>query len=134
MLEKSAYFKRNCKSARFVCFDRWLRRFQNIYPLTKYYYIIERVYFIYNLFMLFICTFSFLLFLYTVSWRYKRDYVHVSRDILFKLCTILLIWWRNIRLFYTSFLPTIQKRSWFEPAPPPQSTICSYAPVNVYIY
>ena len=52
-------------------------------PLTKYYYIIERVYFIYRLFILFISTFSFLLFLYTVSWRYKRDYLHASIDILF---------------------------------------------------
>ena len=53
------------------------------YQLTKYYYIIERVYFIYRLFILFISTFSFLLFLYTVSWRYKRDYLHASIDILF---------------------------------------------------
>ena len=45
-------------------------------PLTKYYYIIERVYFIYRLFLsrnyyksmfiLYITTFSFLMFLYTV--------------------------------------------------------------------
>ena len=34
------------------------------YPLTKYYYIIESVHFIYRLFILFISTFSFLLFLY----------------------------------------------------------------------
>ena len=39
------------------------------YPLTKYSYIIERLYFIYRLFKLFNSTFSFLLFLYTVSWR-----------------------------------------------------------------
>ena len=32
------------------------------YPLTKYYYIIEKVYFIYRLFVLFISTFQFLLF------------------------------------------------------------------------
>ena len=63
-------------------------------------------------------TFSSLLFLYTISWRYKRDYVHVSRDILFKLCIILLTCWRNIRLFYTAFLLMIQKRSRFEPGPP----------------
>ena len=54
-----------------------------IYPLTKYYYIIERVYFIYRLFILLISTLSFLLFLYTVSRRYKRDYLHASIDILF---------------------------------------------------
>ena len=64
--------KKNCKSARFVCFDLWLHRYQNIYTLTKYYYIIERVYFIYKLLILFISTFSFLLLLYTVSWKYER--------------------------------------------------------------
>ena len=36
--------------------------------------IIERVYFIYRLFILFFSTLSFLLFLYLVSWKYKRDY------------------------------------------------------------
>ena len=46
------------------------------YPLTKYYYIIERVYFIYELFILFVSTLSFLLFLN------KRDYLHTSIDIL----------------------------------------------------
>ena len=54
-----------------------------VYQLTKYYYIIEIVYFIYRLFTLFISIFSFLLFLYTVSWRYKRDYLYASTDILF---------------------------------------------------
>ena len=53
------------------------------YLLTKYYYIIERVYFICRLFVSFISTLSFLLFLYTVSWRYNRDYLHASIDILF---------------------------------------------------
>ena len=53
------------------------------YPLTKYYYIIGGVYFIYRLFILFITTFSFLLFLYTVLWKYKRDYLHASTCILF---------------------------------------------------
>ena len=33
----------------FVCFDRWLRRYDHI-PLRKYYYVIKRVYFIYKLF------------------------------------------------------------------------------------
>ena len=54
----------------------------NTYPLTKYYYIMERVYLI-RLFILFITTFSFLLFLYTVSWRRKRNYFHASIDLLF---------------------------------------------------
>ena len=118
LLEKSAYFKRNCESAWFVCFYGWLRRYQNIYPLTKYYYITERVYFTYSLFILFISTFSFLLFLYTVSWRYKRDYLYASIDILFKLCSILLTWWRIIRFFYTVFVLTVQKKSRSEPGPP----------------
>ena len=52
-------------------------------PLTKYYYIIERVYLILRLFILFITMFSFLLFLYTVSWRHKRNYLHASIDLLF---------------------------------------------------
>ena len=53
------------------------------YPLTKYYYIIERVYFFYKVFVLFISTLSILLFLYTVLWRYKRYCLHASTDILF---------------------------------------------------
>ena len=55
------------------------------YPVTKYFCIIERVYFIYRLFMLFISTLSFLLFLYTVSWKYMRDYLHASINILFHI-------------------------------------------------
>ena len=82
-LGKSAKFKRSCKSARFVYFDLWLRRYQNICTLPKYYYSIERVYFNCRLLILFISTFSFLLFLYTVSWKYKWDYLHASIDILF---------------------------------------------------
>ena len=50
------------------------------YPLTKYYNIIKRVYFIYRLFIVFTSTFSLLLFLYTVSWRQNRDYLHTSID------------------------------------------------------
>ena len=62
------------------------------YPLTKYYhrdispwnyYTVESVYFIYRLFILFISTLSLLLILYTVSWKYKRDYLHAGIDILF---------------------------------------------------
>ena len=39
------------------------------YPLTKYYYVIKRAYFIYKffIFLLFTSTFSFLLFLYAAS-------------------------------------------------------------------
>ena len=39
-----SFWKRLHKFAWFVCFDRWLHRYQSIHPLTKYYYIIERVY------------------------------------------------------------------------------------------
>ena len=42
------------------------------YPPTKYHYIIERAYFIYSLFILFISTLSFLMFLNTLSWKYNR--------------------------------------------------------------
>ena len=67
---------------RIVCFDRWLRRYDHISTnkVLLYYW---RVYFVYRLFILLITTFSFLLFLYTVSWRYKIDYLHASIDILF---------------------------------------------------
>ena len=54
------------------------------YPLAKYYYIAEGVSFT-RLFILFIGTFSFLLFLCTVSWRYKRDYLRRH----FILCYVL---------------------------------------------
>ena len=53
------------------------------YPLTKYYYNIERVYFSDRLFLFFISIFSFLLFLCTASERYERDYLHASIDVLF---------------------------------------------------
>ena len=66
---------------------------------------------------LFISTFSFLLYLHTTSWRYKRDYLHASIDIFFILSSILLTRCRNIRLFYITFVLTMQKRSWFEPGP-----------------
>ena len=65
------------------------------YPLTKYYYVIEGVYFIYTLFKSFISTLPFLLFLYTALWRYKRYYLHASIDVCFILCSILLTQWRN---------------------------------------
>ena len=68
----------------FVLILGYVRRYQNIYPPAKYCYIIERVYFIYGLLrVLFISKLSFLLFLYTVSWRNMRDYLHASIDILF---------------------------------------------------
>ena len=54
-----------------------------ISTLTKYCCIIWRLYFIYRQFILFISTLPFLLFLYTISWRYKRDCLHASSYILF---------------------------------------------------
>ena len=75
----------------FVLAGRYLDMTTN--PLKEYYCTIERVYFIYKLFILFISTFSFLLFLCGVSWREKGDELYVSIDILlfcFILCSILL--------------------------------------------
>ena len=68
------------------------------YLLTKYYYIIERVYLIYTLFILFISTLSLLLFFYTVSWSYTRDYLHTSIEILFYI--------RKIEERLDSFIPS----------------------------
>ena len=53
------------------------------HPLTKYFYIIERAYSIYRLFILFTSTLPFLMFLYAVSRRYKWAYLHASIYILF---------------------------------------------------
>ena len=80
-LEKSEKFKRSCKSARFVYFDLWLRRYQNICTLCMT--IVLKEYILIVGCILFISTFSFLLFLYRVSWKYKQDYLHASIDILF---------------------------------------------------
>ena len=61
------------------------------YPLTKYCYITERIYFIYKLFILFISTsLSLLLFLYTV-WRYNRDYFHASTHTFFHFMFYILL-------------------------------------------
>ena len=49
----------------------------------------------------------------------------------FKLCSVLLTCWRNIRLFYTAFILMVQKRSRFEPAS--QSTFCSCAHVQNFV-
>ena len=83
VFRKSAEFERNCKSTRFAClfWPSYDQCDMTNHPLTKYYYIIERGYFIYRWFRLFKSTFSFLLFLYTTSWRYKRDYLHTSINI-----------------------------------------------------
>ena len=70
-------------------------------------------------------TFSFLLFLYTVSWRYKRDYLHASIGISF------------YRMFYVT---NTMKKQTIVPClymqykkGPPQTTICSYTTDVVFI-
>ena len=97
------------------------------YPQTKYYYIIERAYFIYRLFILFISTFSFLLFFIQYHGRI-REIISIPVwtyrfYIMFYIINTMKL---NIRQFYNKFLLTIQKRSRFELALL-QSTICSYA-------
>ena len=91
------------------------------YPLTKYCYIIKRIYFIYRLFILFISTFSFLLLFYAVSWRYKRDYLHSSMDISFYIMFYII---NMMKLNIKQLIDNTKKvpiRTW-----PSQSTICSY--------
>ena len=61
---------------------------------------------------LFISTFSLLLFLYTVSWRYKRHYLHANIYILFYIMFYIIN--TKKKHFRTNVL-TIQKKSRFEP-------------------
>ena len=65
-------------------------------------------------------------FLYTESWRYKRDYLHVSTDILF--CIMFYIM-NKTKKHQDSFIPRSYLR--YKERPDlnlaPQSTICSYA-------
>ena len=92
------------------------------YPITKYYYIIERVYFIYRLFILFISTFSFLLFIFSTIEVQERlppcqyRYFVLNYAILY---STLLTWSRNIGLFYTDCVLTIEKKVqiWTWPLP-----------------
>ena len=90
--------------------------------MAKYYYVIERVYFIYRLFLVFIITFSFLLFLYTVSWRYKRDYLHVSIDILFYIVFYIINMIKKHFLMPPSYIQYKKVKKWTLPI------IFSYAP------
>ena len=109
-------FVHQCK--RFVCSDGSWRRYDHI-PLKKYYYIIERVYFIYRLLYIFVSKLSFVLFLYTVLWWYKWDYRHASIIILFYFIFYLLTRWRNISLLYTTIMLAIRTKSRFESEPSP---------------
>ena len=99
------------------------------YLPTNYYYIIERVYFVYRFFVLFIRTLSFLLLLYAASWRYKRDYLHASIDILFYIMFYIINTMKKHKtlLYHVRSYNTKEVLIWTW-APPPQSTICSYAP------
>ena len=101
------------------------------YPLTRYYYIIERLYFIYRLFILFISTFSFLQFWYLISWRYKRDYLHASRDILFCIMFYIINMMKKQTLLYG--LHTYDTKMVLIWTHPPHFTICSYAFVSAII-
>ena len=97
----------------------------NTYLPKKYYYIIERVYFIYRLFVLFISTWSSLLLLYKASWRYNRDYLHVSTDILLhSMFYIINIMEKQTLLYHVRSYVTKTVPIWTSS---PQST--SYAPV-----
>ena len=90
--------------------------------MAKYYYVIERVYFIYRLLLVFIITFSFLLFLYTVSWRYKRDYLHVSIDILFYIVFYIINMIKKHFFMPPSYIQYKKVKKWTLPI------IFSYAP------
>ena len=96
------------------------------YPLTKYYYIIERVYFIYRLFVLFISTLPFLLLLHAALWRYKRDYLHASINILYYVISTMK---KQTLLYHVLSYNTKKVPIWTWPSQP---TICSYAPVSPY--
>ena len=101
------------------------------HPLTKvllYYW--KSIF--YSLFILFISALSFLLFLYIASWRYKRDYLHASIDILFYIMVYTINTIKKQTLLYY-FLTYDTKKvtiwTWF-----PQSTICGYAPVKEWVF
>ena len=97
------------------------------YSLTKYYYIIERLYLIYRWPLLLISTFSYLLFYiqyHEVIWEITSMPVQIFY---FILCSLLLTQWRNIRLFYTIFAVATQNRSRFEPDPAPTSLPAPYS-------
>ena len=103
-----------------------------MYPLTKYCDISERKYFDCKLLILFISTFSFLLFLYSIWWRYKRDYFLASIDILFEIMFYIV----NMMKKHYSFKPHLCLQ--YKKVPDLNwslyYTIYSYAPVYWYIY
>ena len=70
------------------------------------------------MFVLFTSPFSFLLFLYTVSRRYKRDYLHASTNIVLHYVLYYQHYEETIVLLYTTFVLTIQKRPDLNLPPP----------------
>ena len=97
------------------------------YSLTKYYHIIERVYFIYRLFIfyvyhyIYIYQYIFILVVFFIQYIYnlfyKRDDLHPSIDISFYIMFYIINTMKLNRQFFTTFVLTIQKRSRFEPSP-----------------
>ena len=106
------------------------------FPVTKYYYIIETVYFIYRLFILFISALSFSLFLYSVKEIYER--LPTCQYEYFVLYYVL--YYQHGKETLDSFMPHSYLRYKKGPdlnlPPPPQFTIFSYAPVvrSVLLY
>ena len=107
---KECIMRKKFKFTRFGYFDRWYT--------NKVWQHTERVYFIHGFFIFFISTFSFLLFLYAVSLRYKKNYLHPSMDksiyIMFYIINTTKI---NIWQLYTTFVLKIHKRSQFDHGP-----------------
>ena len=106
------------------------------YPLTKYYYIIDRVYFIYRLsyYLSVHCHFC----CFYIQYHGRIREINFMPIFCFIIFSVLLTRWRNIKLHYTTFVLAKQKRSRYEhahlpPPPHPQSTICSYAPGEVFL-
>ena len=68
-----------------------------------------------------------MLFLYTVSWRYKRDCLHASIDILFYIMLYIILHDEDFTL--DPFIPRsyLRYRKGPDLDQPPQTTICSYA-------
>ena len=130
-LEKSAQLERNRKSTRFVWFDRWLRRYNHIQKQTflrpvnfakflKTPFYIEHlswlllhistnkvlIYYLNSIFYLQ----AFTLFMILAIFIYNLQYSKSVQIFCFILYSILLTRQRNIRLFYTTFVLSIQLR------------------------
>ena len=95
--------------------------------MTTYPLKIITIYLIY-LYIFYEYTFILAVFI-TVSRRYERDFLHASRNILFYIVFYII----NTMNKQDSFIPRSYLRYKKVPfPPPPQSTICSYAPVSIF--